>query len=69
MNNMGRLGAQSNIAITGMFDIPSVFRCPVEDTYVRQWCNENTDILCFVKKVPYSMANEKIARLGPFAWP
>lgn len=53
MNNIGRNGDESagRMAIAGMFDIPAVFRCPVRDPFVRQWCNENKDILCFVNKV------------------
>ena len=51
MNNIGRYGADHEYAFVGLFDVPATYYCPVRDVYVRQWCNKNENILCFVNKV------------------
>ena len=60
MNNIGRDPSPDRLPLSGMFDIPSVFHCPVEDIYVQQWCNANKDVLCYVSKVWYLYYNKFI---------
>ena len=51
MNNIGRYGAALEYAFGGVFDVPATYYCPMRDVYVRQWCNKNENILCFVNTV------------------